>query len=113
MDNAVPIFVAAGAAVAVWFWSIKARERVDRISQEVCKELNLQRLDQSVTLRRLRLVRGAEGLALERVFSFEFSTTGADRRRGDVCLRGASPQWVRIDHPEGPIHIDIPKRGAG
>jgi hypothetical protein len=104
------VLLTAGLAIGAWVWSARARERVDAISREVCRELGLQRLDEAVALRRLRLVRTDDGVAIERLFGFEFSTTGADRRRAEICLRGLTPVWVRLDHPDGPLHIEIPAR---
>jgi hypothetical protein len=107
MEKALMLVVASGCAVALWQWAIRARERVDRISREVCADLALQRLDEAVALRGIRLRRTEVGLAVQRVFSFEFSTSGADRCRGDVCLLGLTPLWVHLEHPDGAIHIDL------
>ena len=93
--------------IGLWSWSMRAHDRVDRISREVCNDLQLQRLDEAVALRKLRLQRTVGGLSIERVFSFEFSVNGADRCRGAVCLLGIYPRWVHLDHPEGDIHIDL------
>lgn len=102
------ILLAAGAAVGLWMWATQARESVDRVSRRICEELALQRLDDAVTLRRLRLVRTPEGLRMERLFSFEFSVSGADRCRGEVCLQGQHPVWAHLDHPDGAIHLELP-----
>ena len=107
MESGMWLLVACGAVVGVWLWAVQARERVDRISQEVCKDLDLQRLDESVALQRIRLLRTGDGLQVQRLFSFEFSISGADRRRGDVCLLGLTPLWVHLDHPDGAIHIEL------
>lgn len=107
--NGLGLIFAVGALVAAWLWATGARERVDRIGREICAELEVQRLDESVTLRRIGIARAPWGMALSRVFSFEFSTNGADRRRADVCLFGRYPAWVRVDHPDGPILIDLLK----
>jgi len=107
MTDAFAWLLGLGALVALWQWSAAARERVDRVSREVCEELALQRLDEAVSLRALRLRRVGRGIVLERLFGFEFSATGADRRRGEVCLRGERPLWVHLDHPDGPMHLPL------
>jgi hypothetical protein len=107
MTEAGWLLVALGGAGALWLWSSAARERVDALSREVCADLALQRLDEAVAWRGLRLTRDAYGLGLERLFSFEFSVTGADRCRAEVCLRGRAVLWVRLEHPDGPIVIDL------
>lgn len=86
---------------------MQAHDRVDMISREVCKDLDVQRLDEAVALRRVGLARTVYGLRLERVFRFEFSVNGADRRAGEICLHGNWPHWVHLDHPAGDIHIDL------
>ncbi len=101
------LLVGTGVVTSLWFWATRARERVDVVSREVCTDLKLQRLDESVTLRSISLQRTAQGIRVRRVFSFEFSVSGADRRRGEVCLLGSLPAWVQVDHPDGTIFIDI------
>lgn len=100
----------AGLVVGLWWWSMQAHDRVDLISREVCKDLDVQRLDEAVSLRRVGFARDEFGLSLERVFRFEFSVNGADRRHGEICLHGEAPRWVHLDHPEGDIHIDLSAR---
>lgn len=97
--------------IALWWWSVAAHERVDFISREVCHDLDVQRLDEAVSLRRVGFARTEHGLMLERVFRFEFSVNGADRRAGEICLRGERPHWVHLNHPDGDIHIDLSTRG--
>jgi hypothetical protein len=112
MPGGIWLLLVTGLLVGVWAWATRARERVDLISREVCADLKLQRLDESVTLRRISLQRTEQGIRLRRVFSFEFSASGADRRRGYVCLLGSLPAWVRVDHPGGEIFIDINPPGS-
>lgn len=102
------VLLGAGLAVGLWMWTTQARDSVERVSRRLCEELQLQRLDDAVALHRMRLRRTPQGLTIERVFSFEFSSTGADRCRGEVCLQGQLPVWAHLDHPEGAIHIDRP-----
>ena len=66
-----------------------------------------QRLDETVVLARVRLVRDAGALALERVYRFEFSTNGADRCVGEVALLNTRPLWARLRHPDGALHVDL------
>lgn len=100
----------AGLVAALWWWMVEARDRVNLVCREVCRDLELQRLDESVSLNRLRLARDGDWLGFERVYAFEFSVNGADRHPGEVCLRGAFPHWVHLEHPDGAIHVDL-RRG--
>lgn len=108
MDPQDSLLLAALVALALWGWyqALAARERAMAKVRALCVELRLQILDQTVTLRELWPCRGAHGgLALRRVYGFEFSTGGADRRSGRLCYIGADLQWARLDHPDGPIVI--------
>ena len=52
----------AALAVAVAFWhsSLAARELANRVAQETCAGANVQMLDGTVAILRLRLVRGGD-----------------------------------------------------
>ncbi len=99
-------------AVAVWFWadSARARELTLKHCARLCKEANVQFLDQTVALSRLRLARDArQRLLLQRNYSFEFSTSGQDRYRGLAVVLGTRIEFVRLEHPSGPF-IMTPER---
>jgi len=106
MMQALCLLGALGLALGAWSWSVNGRERVLAISREVCQDLKLQRLDDSVALRGLRIIY-ASGFAIERRYEFEFSTDGADRRRGTVGLRGSALTWVELEMPDGPLLIGV------
>lgn len=97
-----------------WFWhtSRGAHERVLEISRVVCAELDVQRLDDSVALRRFRLGWIPQGPTFRRYYVFEFSRNGADRRSGEIALVGLRLDWVRIEHPDGDYFFDIPATGT-
>ncbi len=107
MHAELSALLAFGAVIALWSWAGRGRELVDRLSSRVCRDLDLQRLDQSIRLSRVRLSRSGGGVALERVYSFEFSVTGADRHRGDISLLGGRPRWAHLEHPDGAVHLDL------
>ena len=77
------------AAGGVWFWldSLKAREIGMAAAHQACAAEGVQLLDETVVGALPRFGRDAGGrLRLRRVFSFEFSDTGNNRRRGSVTL---------------------------
>ena len=86
-----------GAAILVilaggYFWvdSLRARERALAAGRGACDRNGLQFLDETVSGAGMRLARDAEGrLRIRRVFVFEFSDTGNNRRRGSITLLGA------------------------
>lgn len=83
-----------GAALLAWRHTMHARETAIAACRRACAEAEVQLLDDTVALRRLRPCRSRRGaLALERVYLFEFSRDGRLRERGSVVLRG-----LRVSH---------------
>lgn len=82
--------VAALAALgAFWYSSLAARERANRVAQETCAGANVQMLDGTVAIHRLRIVRGGDApLAWHRTYVFEYTADGYRRERGFVVLTG-------------------------
>ncbi|MFM8332573.1 MAG: DUF3301 domain-containing protein [Candidatus Methylumidiphilus sp.] len=76
---------------AGWLWSdgMKAREAAILAVRRACEEEGLQLLDETIALVRMRLNRSERGtVAWARVYQFEFSDTGDNRRQGSVHLLG-------------------------
>jgi hypothetical protein len=102
------VLLAAIAAV-VWFWidSLGAREAAIAAGQRACAQINVQFLDQSVAVRRLGVGRDPRGrLLLRRVFVFEFSSDGGDRRRGRVVTLGRRVEAVNLDQDRHTVWMD-------
>ena len=73
-----------------FFWdSMKAREAANAAMRGACRDEGLLFLDDTVALESMRPVRNDEGhVRLERVYRFEYSDTGQDRRRGSITMIG-------------------------
>lgn len=74
-----------------WFWvdALNARESALAAVRALCRAEGLQLLDFTVAAVRLRPARDADGrLRLQRVYQFDYSDTGDNRRRGSVVLLG-------------------------
>lgn len=86
-----------GALVWLWFDSLRAREiGVDAVRQ-ACKAEGLQLLDETIALHSLRPARSPwGGWTLRRVYFFEFSDTGDNRRRGSVLLLGRQVEMLNL-----------------
>jgi hypothetical protein len=88
----VTLLALAAIAALAWFWSdsMRAREAALESGRGACQREGLQLLDDTVALASLRPVRDARGrLSLRRVYVFEFTDTGDNRRQGSVTvLRG-------------------------
>lgn len=106
MYHGLLLLVLVGGLIGLWQWSVRGREQVLAVSREVCRDLQMQRLDDSVALQGLRLVREPHW-AVERRYEFEFSADGADRYRGQVFLSGLVLQRVRLEMPSGPLIIEV------
>ena len=111
MRDALWLLGLVGASAWLWSWSVSGRERVLAVVREVCRDLGLQVLDDSVVLRGVRPLWTADGLRLGRTYRFEFTLDGSTRHAGDVGLAGTQLAWVRVGHPQGTIHIDISDLG--
>ena len=78
-------------AAVGWLWmdSLKAREACLRESRAACAAEGLLLLDDTVAVDSIRPARDDEGrLRLKRVYKFEYSDTGNNRRTGAVTLVG-------------------------
>jgi hypothetical protein len=95
-----------GAAVWLWLDSLKAREIGVKAAEAACADEGLQFLDDTVAIRSLRLMRDDDGrLRLRRVYGFEYSDTGDNRRPGTVTLLG---QRVELLHVRPQLYV-VPK----
>lgn len=98
MDLSELLFLAM-TAMAVWFWldSLKTREIGVTAARAACQEDGLQFLDETVVGTSVRLARDEAGrLRLRRVYTFEYSDTGNDRRSGSVTLLGHDVEFLHV-----------------
>src|SRR5262245_40743882 len=85
-------------AILFWVDSLRARERALAAGRAACERYGVQLLDETVAASALRLGRDGEGrLRLRRVFAFEFSDTGNNRRHGSVVILGAEVQDLHLE----------------
>lgn len=98
----MPIFeivslAAMGALVWLWLDGIKARESAVRAAQAACAADGLQFLDETVATARVRPARNDDGqLVLRRVYAFEYSETGSNRRPGSIVMLGQNVEMVNV-----------------
>ncbi|MBI4754222.1 MAG: DUF3301 domain-containing protein [Betaproteobacteria bacterium] len=82
-------WIALTALAWLWFDGTRAREIAVAASRDACAAEGLQFLDDTVSFRKLWPVRDDDGrLRLQRVYGFEYSDTGDNRRRGSIVLLG-------------------------
>jgi hypothetical protein len=92
-------------AVVIWAWmdALNAREHAIRAGRELCREAGVQWLDQTVSLKRLRLgLRDGLPTFLRR-YGFEVSLDGSDRHRGHLDLSGHRLEAWSLPLPAGEI----------
>lgn len=78
-----------GALAWLWYDSLKARDAGIGAVRRACETEGLQLLDETVAIAALKPARNEDGqLALRRVYEFEYSDTGDNRRRGSVVMLG-------------------------
>ncbi len=83
-----------------WFWydTMQAREQAILIGKRHCQQDGLQLLDETVSLASLRLRRNRDGhAAFRRVYEFEFSDNGDNRRIGSITLLGRVAESIQLE----------------
>jgi hypothetical protein len=86
-----------------WFvWdSLKVREAANAAMRAACKMEGLLFLDDTVALASLRPARDANGRArLRRVYRFEYSDTGNNRRKGSITMTGDRVSQLDLALPD-------------
>lgn len=87
-----------------WFWldSLKAREHAIQAATKACRDIGVQLLDQTVALASIKPARNEMGRAvLRRIYTFEFSERGLERRQGRAIMRGQELEQVQLDQAQG------------
>jgi hypothetical protein len=83
------IFLLILLGIVAWFWfdTLQCHERAKIICKHKCKELNLQLLDDTIALMRVRLKRNSRGrLNVQRMYQFEFTEGGNTRQHGTIIM---------------------------
>jgi hypothetical protein len=89
--------VAVALAGVFWYSSLAARELANRVAQETCASANVQMLDGTVAIHRLRIVRSdRQPLAWHRTYVFDYTADGYQRQRGFVVLTGDTVDSVGL-----------------
>jgi hypothetical protein len=103
MDVLIALLVLAGS---IWFWldSIKVKELAVRSAAQACQAIQVQFLDQTVSLAKIKPVRNAAGrLTWRRIYTFEFTMQGEQRYKGQAIMRGQILKHVHLEKPDGLI----------
>ncbi len=91
-------------AVLAWFWlnAIRAKEIAMQASAVACQQIQAQFLDQTASLKKMRLIRNSQGrLNIQRIYRFDFSRDRENRSKGFVEIRGHKVIQVYLDEEDG------------
>ena len=84
----------------IWFWhdTMQAREQAVLLGKRHCQNDGLQLLDETVSLSSLKVRRDRDGhMMFRRVYEFEFSDNGDNRRLGSITLLGRHAESVQLE----------------
>ena len=100
-DN-VGLLVIVVALSTIWYESLRLREMAIRHCHILCRESNLQLLDQTVSLVSIKLKRADSGsLKFLRKYQFEVSENGVDKYSGFITMLGNRIIESRLEGPDG------------
>ena len=92
------VFLLLVSGFLYWLDSIRAKEIATQHSRAACNRVSLDFLDETVSLKKLRLKRNANGqLAFFREYQFEFTSTGEYRYKGLTQLLGKQLVAVEME----------------
>ncbi len=95
--------VILGVLLWLWFDSTRVHEIAVERARSQCHVNEVQFLDDTVSLAKIRLARDEDGrLKLKRNYSFEYSDTGNNRQPGSIVMLGPVVQTVHIS-PRLPV----------
>ena len=76
----------------------KSREQAREMASSYCKQLELQLLDDTVVLSRIRFKKSQPGrIKISRTYQFEFSSMGNERYHGSLELLGNQMVDISLD----------------
>jgi hypothetical protein len=94
------LFLLLCLGLVLWFWQngLRAWEQARTVSARACQRLGVQLLDDTVALERLWLRRDRQGrLRWERIYTFEFTDAGVNRRIGRVIMIGREVEVLAME----------------
>lgn len=92
------LLISLALAAVFWWHTNELRQIAHRIAKRQCAECEVQLLDDSVALSKVRLRRNSQGrIGLMCHFDFEFSSLGDVRYRGELQFLGKVLQHVEME----------------
>lgn len=81
---------------AFWYKNLAYKDLAYRSALSFCREADVQLLDQTIVLTSLRPSKHLQQWYLRRHYQFEFTTSGADRYKGQITLMGKSVMDIQL-----------------
>lgn len=94
------LFIIMGLVLFIWFWldSMKINETARIIGAKLCRQNNVQFLDETVHMASMRLGKNIYGQRkLLRKYKFEFTNSEFHRYAGELVLSGHHLQSSHMD----------------
>ena len=103
MSGWLPLLLLIAGTAWFWYWAMAARETANRAAAELCGQLGLRLLDDTVALARVRPVRSPLGQwRLRRHYVFDYTDDGARRLQGFVVLMGRELESCGLASADAP-----------
>lgn len=99
MNDLFTVFIIAViATLCAWLWRGQGvHERAVLATRRYCRSQDLEFLDHTVALRKLRLKKDRKDqLCIARTYQFEFTTTGEERYTGTILMMGRKPDSIDV-----------------
>ena len=101
--NILTLMIAGLLAWYVWV-SLRTKEQARYEGRVACERQQLLFLDESVVLIHTRLRRNTRGrIVFKRCYTFEFTSDGAVRHHGTICLLGKQVESIEMEPHRLPI----------
>lgn len=105
IEEVLILLLIIGGAVAWWVDAMRAREVALRAARMACQRHDLQLLDETVAVVRIRPARDPAGrMGLRRWYRFEFSDDNENRREGSVEVLGSRAYATHLDLAPYTLH---------
>jgi hypothetical protein len=98
------------AGTFLWIDTLRAREAALAAGRAACDRYDLMLLDDTVSVTQTRFERNAEGhLRIARMYRFEFSDTGNNRRQGTIRMLGNLAEDIAFEPYETAADEALPR----
>jgi len=91
------LFIILIIALMFWAWWIDRgiKQNAFSLAKQHCEDINVQLLDDNVRLDSMSLKRNTRGsVSIQRVFKFEFTSTGERRHQGQLTMMGKKLEGI-------------------